>query len=205
MFFRNYTASREEQRRPMVADTIVPSPIYAETRAITIDTSVEQIWPWLAQMGSSRAGWYAFDWIDNGRHPSARTIVPEYQHIAPGDIMPALPGMRDVFLVTAVDPPRRLVLTVPDVTCGSRVSWEFLVELLDEGHSRLIVRGRVSPHWLEAVDRDGPAASRRPIFIERVYGLLARIPRPIMLAVAIFGHGRMEVRQLHGIKLRAEA
>ena len=55
-------------------------------------------------MGSGRAGWYAFDWIDNGGRPSAKTILPEYQHIAPGDIMPALPGMRDVFLLTAVAP-----------------------------------------------------------------------------------------------------
>jgi hypothetical protein len=205
MCIRNYMASQEEQRRPMAADTIVPTPIYAETRAITIDASVEHIWPWLAQMGSGRAGWYAFDWIDNGGRPSAKTILPEYQHIAPGDIMPALPGMRDVFLLTAVDPPRRLILTVPDVTFGSRVSWEFLVEPLDQGHSRLIVRGRVSPHWLDAVNRHDPAVSRGPIFIERVYGLLTRIPRPIMLAVASFGHGLMEVRQLRGIKRRAEA
>jgi hypothetical protein len=31
------------------------------------------VWPWLAQMGSGRAGWYAYDFIDNGGAPQRRT------------------------------------------------------------------------------------------------------------------------------------
>ena len=205
MFITNFRASREEQRRTMPADSIVPNPIYAETRAITIGAAAERIWPWLVQMGSGRAGWYAFDWIDNGGHPSAESVLLQYQHITSGDILPALPGMKDAFLVTEVDPPRRLVLTVPDATFGSRVSWEFFLEPLDQIQTRLIVRGRVSPHWLDPVTQDRPEAPHSPILIERVYNLLPRIPRPIMLAAASFGHGLMEARQLRGIKRRAEA
>ncbi len=204
MFITNYKASDEEQRQAMSADSIVPNPIYTETRAITIGAPVERIWPWLAQMGSGRAGWYAYDWIDNGGHPSARSILPEYQHIAPGDILPAIPGMKDIFLVTVVDPPCRLILTVPDAMSGSRVSWEFLLKPLDQGHTRLVVRGRISPHWLAVAPQDSSGAGLDQIFIERVYSLLAHLPRPIMLAAASFGHGLMQVRQLRGIKSRAE-
>ena len=204
MWLTIYKASNEEQRLPLPGDSIILNPIYTETRAITIHAPVERVWPWLAQMGSGRAGWYAFDRIDNGGHSSAKSILPEYQHIAPGDILPALPGLKDVFLVTAVDPPRRLLLTVPDATCGSRVSWEFWLQPLDQGRTRLIVRGFISPHWLEAVAQQEPAAHHQ-IFIERVYGWLAHIPRPLMIAMAAFGHGIMETRQLHGLKLRAEA
>jgi hypothetical protein len=195
----------DEQTQAMSADALVPDPIFTETRAITIRAPVERVWPWLAQMGSGRAGWYAYDWVDNGGHPSARSILPEYQQIGAGDILPALPGMKDIFLVTAAEPPCRLVLTVPDATFGSRVSWEFLLKSLDQGHTRLIVRGRVSSHWLAAVPQDDSTAHHRPIFIERVYGLLARLPVPIMLGIASVGHGLMHVRQLRGIKTRAEA
>jgi hypothetical protein len=205
MFPSHYQASKEEQGQAMSADAIVPNPIYTETRAITIRAPMERVWPWLAQMGSGRAGWYAYDWIDNGGHPSARSILPEYQHVAAGDILPALPGMKDVFLVTAAEPPCRLVLTVPDATFGSRVSWEFSLKPADHGHTRLIVRGRVSPHWLAAAAPDSAIAHHQPIFIERVYGLLARLPRPLMLAIAGFGHSLMHVRQLRGLKSRAEA
>jgi hypothetical protein len=205
MFPSAYRASKEEQTQAMSADALVPNPIFTETRAITIRAPAARVWPWLAQMGSGRAGWYAYDWVDNGGHPSARSILPEYQQIGAGDILPALPGMKDVFLVTAAEPPGRLVLTVPDAAFGNRVSWEFLLKPLERGHTRLIVRGRVSSHWLAAAAQDDSTAHHKPIFIERVYGLLAHLPVPIMLGIASFGHGLMHVRQLRGIQTRAEA
>jgi hypothetical protein len=113
--------------------------------------------------------------------------------------------MKDVFLISQVDPPFHLILTVPDVTFGSRVSWEFLLKPLDQGCTRLIIRGRISPHWLSTATPEISTVRSGQIFIERIYSLLARLPRPIMIAAASFGHGLMEVRQMHGIKRRAEA
>ena len=86
-------------------------------------------------------------------------------------------------------------------TSGSRVSWEFLLKSIDRENTRLIVRGRVAPHWLAAVSQSSSAPGGDQIFIERVYSLLARLPRPVMLAAASFGHGLMHTRQLHGIKI----
>lgn len=84
---------------------------------------------------------------------------------------------------------------------GTLVSWDFLLKPLDQGHTRLIVRARVSSQWLErAEDKDSPDG---PTFIERIYGLLARIPKPIMLGIARLGHRLMESRMLRGIKRRA--
>jgi hypothetical protein len=205
MFIANYKASKEEQLQAMLADALVPDPIYTETTAITIHAPVERVWPWVAQMGSGRAGWYAYDWVDNGSHPSATSILPQYQQLVAGDILPALPGMKEVFLVTAVDPPCSLILTVPDATSGPRVSWEFLLKPMDARNSRIIVRGRVASHWLAIVPQASSAPRGGQIFIERVYSLLAHLPRPIMLAAASFGHGLMHSRQLRGIKKRAEA
>jgi hypothetical protein len=60
------------------------------------------------------------------------------QTVIPGDIMAAVPGAQDAFVVATVDPPRDLVLTVPD---GHAVAWEHVLEPLDGGRTRLIVRG----------------------------------------------------------------
>ena len=49
-------ATRVEKRRPLPGDTIVPQPVFSVTHAITIDAPIERVWPWLAQMGSDRAG-----------------------------------------------------------------------------------------------------------------------------------------------------
>jgi hypothetical protein len=40
------------------------------------------------QIGSGRAGWYAFDRIDNAGVPSAQRIVPELQDLKVGDLVP---------------------------------------------------------------------------------------------------------------------
>ena len=56
-------------------------------------------------MGSGRAGWYSWDAIDNGGRPSSTSIVPALQTVIPGDIMPAVPGAQDAFVVATVDPP----------------------------------------------------------------------------------------------------
>jgi hypothetical protein len=196
-------ASREEKHRAMPADALVASALAAVTHAITINAPPQRAWPWLAQMGTGRAGWYSYDWIDNGGHPSANSIRPEYEQVAPGDVMPAIPGATDAFCVNTVRPPHDLVLTVPDTSGGNQVSWEFLLELLDDKRTRLIVRGRISPRWPEPT-QDRSASAHGLIFIERIHGILALTPRPLILAAAGFGHYIMQVRMLRGIKRRAE-
>jgi len=44
------------------------------TRAVTIATPPDIVWPWLAQLGRG-AGWYSIDGLDNGARLSARHIV----------------------------------------------------------------------------------------------------------------------------------
>jgi len=60
-----------EKRRPLHVDTMIPDPLFTSTHAITIEAAPEQVWPWIAQMGAGRAGWYSGDAIDNGGMPSS--------------------------------------------------------------------------------------------------------------------------------------
>ena len=197
-------ATPQERRSVMLADSLVPRAVASSTHAITIHAPPERVWQWVAQMGAGRAGWYSYDCIDNGGRPSAEEILPEFQRIAPEDILPATPGREDVFRVAAVEPPRRLVLTVPESREGTQVSWEFLLLPLEGGDTRLIVRGRISKTW-PSPTRTVPGPAHHPILIERVYSVLARAPAALMLPVAGFGHYIMEARMLRGIRRRAEA
>jgi hypothetical protein len=197
-------ATALEKRRPLLADALVPQPIFASTHGITIDAPQEQVWPWIAQMGAGRAGWYSWDAIDNGGTPSATSILPAFQTLVSGDAMSAIPGANDAFVVAAVDPPRDLVLTVPDGRGGNPVAWEHVLDALPGSRTRLIVRGRASSHWLDLA-RAKPPAGRSRIFIERAYAVLASLPRPVLLAFAWLGHRVMEARHLRGIRRRCAA
>jgi hypothetical protein len=169
--------------------------------AVTIAAPPESVWPWLVQMGSGRGGWYSYDWIDNGGHPSATEIVPGLQHVAPGDVFPSLPGNRRSFLVADVAPEHDLTLTAPTPSGECLMSWEFFLEQRAQNWSRLLVRGRISSKW-PGGGVENPAASPRPI--ERVYALLARMPGWLMIPIAKSGHRVMQAQQLRGIKRRAE-
>jgi hypothetical protein len=155
-------------------------------------------------MGSDRAGWYSWDRIDNGGRPSATSIVPAFQTVVLGDVMPAVPGATDAFVVASIDPPRDLVLTVPDGRGGNAVAWEHVLDPIAGGRTRLLVRGRASSHWLDLA-RETPPAGHRRIFIDHAYARLARLPRPLLIAFAAIGHRIMEARHLRGIQRRSAA
>lgn len=77
--------------REIPGDELIPKPDMSATRAITIDAPASTIWPWLVQMGSARGGAYTYDWIKNifglDVH-SAEEILPEFQHLEVGDVLP---------------------------------------------------------------------------------------------------------------------
>ncbi len=196
-------ATHEEKQRPMPGDELVQSPMLAVTHAVTIDAPPERIWPWLSQMGSHRGGWYSYDWVDNGGRPSADRILEEFQRIAPGEILPALPGARDAFVVAAVDPPHDLVLTVPGPN-GIVTSWEHLIVSLGPAQSRLILRGRMASGWKQMA-RGAQTAGRKTAPIEYAYRLIGRLPDAWLMAVAAMGHRWMEARHMRGIKRRVES
>src|SRR5437660_11094718 len=90
-------ATPHEVRRTLPGDVMIPHPIGSATNAITIHVPPDQVWPWLVQMGCDRAGWYSYDFLDNGGKPSATVIIPALQQLAVGDVMPAVPGDRESF------------------------------------------------------------------------------------------------------------
>ena len=176
-------ATREEKRRALPGDERIPLAIDTLTHAVTIRRTPRDVWPWLVQMGAgSRAGWYSYDRLDNGRQPSALRIVPELQHPAIGSILPALPGVTEGFTLLALDPERMLTLgwLAPDGT--PQVTWVFVLDEVSPGVTRLLVRARGGSGY-------------------RFHGLPLQLTR----VVARFVHFVMQRKQLLGIAERAEA
>ena len=155
--------------------------------------------------GRGRAGWYTWDAIDNGGAAESDPASCRVPNRRSGDVMPAVPGAEDAFVVAAVDPPRGLVLTVPDGHGGNAVGWEHVLEPLDGGRTRLIVRGRASSQWLDLAPRE--AAHRSPAHLHRAGVCGARETAAVRCSsgsppsvTAI-----MEARHLRGIQRRSTA
>ena len=89
---RTVQTTRDEHTRPLPGDDLISKPIGSVTHAITIQSSPHDVWPWIAQMGAgSRAGWYSYDFLDNGR-PTER--LPDHARPAKSEDRIALPGAR---------------------------------------------------------------------------------------------------------------
>jgi pyruvate/2-oxoglutarate dehydrogenase complex dihydrolipoamide acyltransferase (E2) component len=157
------------------------------THAVTIDAGPEDVWPWLVQMGAGRAGWYSYDRLDNGGVHSAEEIVPSLQHLAVGDVMPALPGATDAFIVADVRASRHLVLSVPMPSGVVRASWAFVLDPLGR-RTRLIVRARLGELRM-TLPRIGEVT----------------VPPGVAQIIAAVVHLPMQRKQVLGIRDRAEA
>jgi hypothetical protein len=117
------------------------------TRAITIRSSPEDVWPWIAQLGQGRAGFYSYDFIENlvgCEIHSAETVMAQWQDIAVGDQVRLHPDVS--LVVSVVKPGRALVLrgAVPmgDVTAPYDMTWAFVLHDEPGGATRLLVRER---------------------------------------------------------------
>ncbi len=133
-----------ETQRHIPGDEVIPHPELEATRAVSILAPPENVWPWLVQMGFGRAGFYSYDAIDNGGTPSADRIIPEFQAMQVGDFMPLDPSGGG-FVVSEMDPPRSLVLTVPDMEvfgATGRVVVTFSLESVGPRTTRLVCRLR---------------------------------------------------------------
>lgn len=84
-------ATDEELTRTMPGDEDIPMPTFNATRGVTVNAPPEAIYPWIVQIGMTRAGWYSYDLLDNLGRPSARQLLPEYQQIYTGQLIPMSP------------------------------------------------------------------------------------------------------------------
>jgi hypothetical protein len=184
-WYMNWGATSAEQRLALPGDELPANPDNYFTRAITIDAPVEQVWPWLLQIGQDRAGFYSNDWLENlfgGDIHNADEIRPEWQSRAIGDKVPMAPreylggGLGDATLLTvrAIEPDR-MITDLPG---------RFVLQPIDARTTRLYLREPIP----------APAGGLVERFVATTITRLVWDPM----------HFVMEQGLLRGIKARAE-
>lgn len=151
----NWGATPAERTRALPGDEVLPDASDAGTMAVTLDAPPEDVWPWLAQMGCDRAGFYSWDRLDNGGRPSAETLHPEWQDIRAGSRVMSRSDETAWFTVVRCDEPHVLVLRAslslrgkPFDPAGrpprhfSDSTWAFHLERLPGDRTRMLVRAR---------------------------------------------------------------
>jgi hypothetical protein len=198
-----------ETAEPLPGDDLVPEPKTTDTRGIDIAAPPEQVWPWLVQMGYKRAGWYSYDAIDMNQG-SSRDIVPEYQSVEVGQVMPTHAG--GGFIVKIAQPGKALVLyldstiareqaqrvdetAAPESEANIRATGKFLDSA---------VPGSFAASWAFVLE---PTAAGGTRLIERFRVTMeaSTLPASVLAPVLGFGVFAMTRRQMLGIRDRANA
>jgi hypothetical protein len=158
-WYSRWGATDEEIAAPLPGDAIAANVTSQDTRAITIDRPIEQVWPWLAQLGQDRGGFYSFDLLENlvgCQMPIEDVLRPARQTWAIGDRLwmypPEKAGGIGFAVLREYDPGRALAFgthvpgVAPSIDSGS---WTFVLRKIDPWTTRLIVRSRAesSPTW----------------------------------------------------------
>jgi hypothetical protein len=166
-WLRQWGATPSEVVAPLPVDDLVEPGVRSITRAITVHAPIEEVWPWLAQIGQDRAGFYSYTLLENlvgaGMHNSS-SVHPEWQHRHPGDPVwlasEARWHDRGRQVAALVDPPRTLALVSPAdwerLERGERAggAWAFFLEASDECSTRFLIRssgGAVGTHLFDAI------------------------------------------------------
>jgi hypothetical protein len=74
-------ATTAEVVAAMPGDDIVPRAQFNATRAIDVAAPPAQVWPWIAQLGYRRGGFYTYDLLDNAGQRSADRVQAEHQEL----------------------------------------------------------------------------------------------------------------------------
>jgi hypothetical protein len=178
-------ATSAETEAALPGDTLLTEADLVATRAIGIRAPAEQVWPWIAQLGQGRGGFYSYDRLENlagCEIVSAARIVPEWQHPAVGDEFRLHPDVR--LEVAMVDPGRAFVAWSPPqpettATAPYDFSWAFVLREGSRGGTRLLVRERYRHRrrWAPLVIE--PVALVSFVMTQRMLrGIRERVERP---------------------------
>ena len=158
-WFLRWGATREELARTWPGDELCPDAASVATRGLTIHAPVDEVWPWLVQIGQDRGGFYSYTWLENLAgaqiHNADRLLRVSPREV--GDTVWMAPperyGGQGCMKVAQVEPERALVLVSPEdfdalQEEGGRAAegtWAFILSPVDKKITRLIVRSRSGP------------------------------------------------------------
>ncbi len=160
-FLMHWGSTSNERNKYYSGDSIVATPGMVTTIAITIDKPPSAIWPWIAQMGLNKGGFYSYTRLENMfgcKLHNADKIHSEWQDTKEGDIEPVcdaavkkhMPGWTVAILV----PNKAFVYKI---VTDSTWTMGYYIDSVNINQSRLITRmrydGSMETFWNEVVDK----------------------------------------------------
>ena len=142
----NWGSTNQEVIASLPGDEIIASPDIIWNHALTIRASPAEIYPWLVQIGDSRAAFYSITFIENlfcmttgeCHYVNADRIHKEWQNPIRGE-----QGIIINYLVIQDYQPDQFVLAKNSAALPLQWTWLWYIQPLDEYFSRLIVRHRI--------------------------------------------------------------
>lgn len=139
-------ATEAEIAATFPGDELVPAPARFINRAITIQASPEQIYPWLVQIGADKGGWYSYDRLEtlaNCPNTNAKRIHSEWQNLQVGDPILMCPGETapPPYIVAQLHPNQAIVMGHQENDAWVDL-YQFVLVPQAEGSTRLVLRTR---------------------------------------------------------------
>jgi len=176
-------ATEAEVARTLPGDELIERVPGDSTHAATIDAPPEEVWPWIAQIGDDRGGFYSYTFIENllqtaaaggeAIYHNANRILPQFQDPQPGEGL-----VMDSLKVYDVEPGKWLLAAQSTEAGEFDWVWLWYVEPVGTSQTRLLVR--------MAIRLPGVASSS------------------VVSKVTDLGAFVMGRRMVEGLKLRAE-
>ncbi|MDX6475777.1 MAG: hypothetical protein QOH95_1288 [Gaiellaceae bacterium] len=169
-------ATDEEVAGSHPGDELIVGADVTATRAITIRCSPEDVWPWIAQLGQGRGGFYSYDVLENllgfNIH-SADHIVPDWQQLEVDDQIRLAPT---VGLKAAIVEPGRALVLQGSLPVARRSpfdsTWAFILCEQADGTTRLLSR-----------ERYGYKRWWAPLIVEPTQGISFVMSRKMLLGI----------------------
>jgi hypothetical protein len=180
----NWGSTPLELDQVLPGDEIFSQPVMKWTHAITIDATPQEVWPWIIQMGDTRAGYYSYRFIEKAitamagmdvstYYPNVNSIHPEWQTPTAGQ------GMIMDVLVLRDYQVNQYMVAGPNPEMGEAgLLWTWYLSPTADGQTRLLVHLAI-----------------------QIPGMAGNQPVETALNLATF---MMERRMMNGIKLHAE-
>jgi hypothetical protein len=140
-------ATNEEIAATFPGDELIPSPRIFYNRAITVNASPEEIYPWIVQLGAERGGMYSYTWFETNilqcELINADRIHAEWQDLNVGDKVKMCPGDfgPTPYEVVVMEPNSAIVMGHQEDDQWLDV-WQFILVPQTDGTTRLILRSR---------------------------------------------------------------
>lgn len=138
--------SAQESAATWPGDHRVPAPDWSWTHAVEVEAPAEVVWPWVAQVGQGKAGFYSYEWLENlvgCEVDNADTVHEEWAHPRVGDLLRLHPDMPPLSIVDVEDGAYMVACAGSGGEGpGPSVSWLFQVQPLPGGRCRVVSRFR---------------------------------------------------------------